>query len=188
MKRIAASVIIVLFAISASAQETEPLTKQEKKALKQEQKKQTEAMLARTTAEALKSGRFVLQADQLRGRGGSMISVNPTTNFVAVEGEDAYFQMASWSGVGYNGLGGVTLKGRITSFEMNQGNKHGSYSIVMNTVGNGGNLTIVMNINKTGQMASASVTSNRGDRVDMNGILVPWTGTGAQIYKGRETY
>lgn len=188
MKTIAASLIIMLFAVAAAAQETAPLTKQEKKALKEEQKKQTEALLARNTAEALKSGRYVLKADQLRGRGGSMMSVNPTTNFVAVEGDEAYFQMASWSGIGYNGLGGVTLRGRITSYEMNQGKKHGSYTIVMNTVGNGANLRIVLNVSITGEMASASVTSNRGDRVDMNGILVPWTGTGAQIYKGRESY
>ncbi|MDZ7635963.1 MAG: DUF4251 domain-containing protein [Bacteroidales bacterium] len=112
----------------------------------------------------------------------------PLTNFVAVEGKEAYFQMASVSGVGFNGLGGVTLKGRITSFEINQEKKHGSYTILMNTVGNGGNLTIVMKVNKTGEMASASVSSNHGSRIDLSGVLVPWTGTGAQIYKGREAY
>jgi len=188
MKKIAASVLILLFTIAATAQEQVPLTKQEKKALKQEQKRQNEAIMARNTAEALKSGRFVLKADQMRGRGGYMMNVNPTTNFVAVEGEEAYFQMASVTGVGYNGLGGVTLKGRITSFEMNQEKKHGSYTIMMNTVGNGGNLTIVIKTNKTGEMASASVSSNYGSRVELSGVLVPWTGTGAQIYKGRETY
>jgi len=178
----------MLFTIAAAAQEEVPLTKQEKKALKQEQKSQNEAIMVRNTAEALKSGRFVLKADQLRGRGGYMMNVNPTTNFVAVEGEEAYFQMASVSGVGFNGLGGVTLKGRITSFEMNQEKKHGSYTIMMNTVGNGGNLTIVLKVNETGEMASASVSSNHGNRIDLSGVLVPWTGTGAQIYKGRETY
>ncbi|MRR19324.1 DUF4251 domain-containing protein [bacterium] len=188
MKKIAASVVILLYAIAAAAQEEVPLTKQEKKALKEEQKRQNEAILATNTAEALKSGQFVLKANQLRGRGGSMMNVNPTTNFVAVEGKDAYFQMASFTGVGYNGLGGVTLKGRITSFEMNEGKKNGSYTITMNTIGNGGNLTIMMNINKTGEMASASVTSNTGNRIDMYGVLVPWTGTGTQIYKGKESY
>ncbi len=64
MKNIAASVLIMLFTIAATAQEQVPLTKQEKKALKQEQKKQNEAIMARNTAEALKSGRFVLKADQ----------------------------------------------------------------------------------------------------------------------------
>ena len=188
MKSLAISVLIMLFTIAAMAQEEVPLTKQEKKALRQEEKKQNEAIMVNTTAEALKSGRFVMKADQLRGRGGYMMSVNPTTNFVAVEGEEAYFQMASVSGVGFNGLGGVTLKGKITSFEMNQEKKHGGYTIMINTVGNGGNLTIVIKVNKTGDMATASVSSNHGSRIDMSGVLVPWTGTGAQIYKGRETY
>jgi len=188
MKKITLSIAVLLFAIAASAQDKVPLTKQEKKALRQEQKRQSEIILARNTSEALKSGCFVLKADQLRGRGGYLMSVNPTTNFVAVEGEEAYVQIASATGIGYNGLGGVTLRGKITSFEIEQGNKHGSYTIMMNTVGTGGMLTIVMNINKTGEMASASVHTNWGSRLEMNGALVPWTGTGAKIYKGRETF
>lgn len=188
MKRIALSIAVLLFAIAASAQDQVHLTKQEKKALRQEQKRQSEIILTRNTSEALRSGRFVLKADQLRGRGGYLMSVNPTTNFVAVEGEEAYVQVASAAGIGYNGLGGVTLRGKITSFEIEQGKKHGSYSIVMNTMGTGGQLTIIMNVNKTGEMASASVSTNWGSRLEMNGVLVPWTGTGSKIYKGRETF
>ncbi len=188
MKKLALSIVTILFVIVASAQEQAPLTKQEKKALRQEQKRQSEIILARNTSEALRTGRFVLKADQLRGRGGYVMHVNPTTNFVAVEGEEAYVQVASASGIGFNGIGGVTLRGKITSFEVEQGKKHGSYNIVMNTMGTSGPLTIVMNINKTGEMASASVHTNYGSRVDMNGVLVPWTGTGSKIYKGRETY
>jgi Domain of unknown function (DUF4251) len=188
MKKSALSIVAILFAMVASAQEQAPLTKQEKKSMRQEQKRQSEIILARNTSDALKTGRFVLKADQLRGRGGYVMHVNPTTNFVAVEGEEAYVQVASASGIGYNGLGGVTLRGRITSFEIEQGKKHGSYNIVMNTMGTGGHLTIVMNISKTGEMASASVHTNYGSRIDMNGALVPWTGTGTKIYKGRETF
>ena len=188
MNRIAVSAIIMLFTVTAMAQEKAALTREEKKAIRQEQKMQKEAMLARTTAEALRSGCFVLKADQVRGRGGYIASVNPTINFVAVEGKDAYVQLASSSGVGFNGLGGITLRGRITSFDMNQGDKNGSYNIVMNTVGPGGILTIMMNVNRTGEMASATVRTNWGQRVDMNGFLVPWTGTGTRIYKGKESF
>ncbi|MCK7539178.1 MAG: hypothetical protein MZV63_53775 [Marinilabiliales bacterium] len=49
MKKLATSVIIMLFTIAAMAQEEVPLTKQEKKALKQEQKKQNEAIMVNTT-------------------------------------------------------------------------------------------------------------------------------------------
>jgi len=188
MKKTALSIVAILFAMVSAAQEQVPLTKQEKKAMRQEQKRQSEVILSRNTSEALRTGRFVLKADQLRGRGGYVMHVNPTTNFVAVEGEEAFVQVASASGIGFNGIGGVTLRGKITSFEVEQGKKHGSYTIVMNTMGTGGHLNIVININKTGEMASATIRTNYGSRVDMNGVLVPWTGTGSKIYKGRETF
>lgn len=188
MKKIAALIIVVLFTISAIAQTEVPLTRQDKKAMRAEQKKQTEAMLTQTTAEALRSGRFVLKADQVRGAGGYNFSVNPLINFVAVEGDDAYVQIASSSGIGFNGLGGVTVRGKITSFDMDQRSKHGSYSIIMNTIGSGGSLTIMMNVSKTGEMASVTVRGNWGNRIDMYGNLVPWTGNGNQISKGREAF
>lgn len=188
MKKIAASVIVLLFTIAVTAQGQVPLSKEEKKALKQEQKRQRESALAMTTSEALRSGTFVLKADRLRGRGGYLMNVNPTINFVAVEGKEAYVQVAPTSGVGFNGLGGVTLRGRITSFEIDQGKKHGSYNIIMNTIGTAGNLTIIMNVNKTGEMASASVRTNWGSWIEMNGYLAPWTGTGTRIHKGMETF
>jgi hypothetical protein len=187
MKRSFISVILVLLTVATMAQTNVPLTREEKKAMRAEQKKQEEAKLSQVTAEALRSGCFVLKADQVRGRVGYTITVNPLINFVAVEGQDAYVQLASSSGIGFNGLGGITLHGRITSFDVDQVNKHGAYNIIMNTIGPGGSLTIFMNVSKTGEMASATVRTNWGDRVDMNGVLVPWTGTGSKIFKGEET-
>jgi hypothetical protein len=186
MRTLVTAVIMLLFTAAATAQEKVPLTKQERKAVKQEQKKQNEMMLTHNTATALKAGQFVLKADQLRGRGGFITGVNPTTNFIAVEGKDAYVQVASESGPGYNGLGGVTLKGRITSMDIEQNDKNGFYNVVMNTMGINGQLTIMMNINQTGEVAYATVRTNYGGRIEMNGVLVPWTGTGKAIFKGRQ--
>lgn len=188
MKKIAVSVIVLLFTIAATVQGQVSLSKEEKKALKMEQKKQKEAALAMTTEEALRSGTFVLKADRIRGRGGVMMNVDPTINFVAVQGKEAFVQVAPSSGFGMNGLGGVTLRGKITSIDIDQGKKHGSYNIFINTLGTAGNLTIMMNVNKTGQMASASVKTNWGSWVELNGYLVPWTGAGTKIHKGRETF
>lgn len=188
MKKIAASVIVLLFAIAVTAEGQVPLSREEKKALKVEQKKLKEAELSMSTAEALRSGTFVLKADRIRGRGGYLMNVDPTINFVAVEGKDAYVQVSPSSGYGMNGLGGVTLRGKITSIDIEQGKKHGSYSIEVNTIGHAGNITILMNVNETGEMASATVSTNWGNRIELNGYLVPWTGTGTKIHKGRETF
>jgi hypothetical protein len=188
MKKIAASIVVLLFTIAVTGQGQIPLSKEEKKSLKLEQKKQQDTVLSMTTAEALKSGTFVLKADRIRGRGGYLMNVDPTINFVAVEGKDAYVQVAPSSGYGFNGMGGVTLRGKVTSLNIEQGKKHGSYNIVLNTIGHAGNITILMNVNKTGEMAFATVSTNWGNRIELDGYLVPWTGTGTKIHKGRETY
>jgi hypothetical protein len=186
MKRITTLVIILLVTVAAMAQDQAPLTKQEKKALKMEQKKQTELILAKNTADAISSGHFVLKADQIRGRWGHMMNVDPTINFVAVDEGEAYVQLGSPTGIGYNGLGGVTLRGSITSFNVEREKKYGGYNIIMNTIGVSGALTIVMHVNVTGEMATASVATNWGSRVDFDGVLVPWTGK--NVYKGTETF
>ena len=188
MKTTLTALLLLLFATGASAQQEVQLSRQERKAIRQEQKKQEEAMLAHNTSAALQAGQFVLKADQLRSRTGLTVNVNPTINFIAVEGKDAYVQVASPSGVGLNGLGGVTLKGKITSMDISKSDKNGFYSISMNTMGNAGHLTIAMNVNRTGEIASATVMTNYGGRIEMNGELVPWTGTGKTIYKGQERY
>ena len=46
----------------------------------------------------------------------------------------------------------------------------------------------MINVNKTGEMASATVSTNWGSRIEMDGYLVPWTGTGNRIFKGQETF
>ncbi|MDX9902566.1 MAG: DUF4251 domain-containing protein [Bacteroidales bacterium] len=188
MKKILFTVMILLLAATAVAQDRVPLTRQEKKAMRQEQKKQKEAVLAVNTEQAIRSGRFVLKADQIRGRNGHMINSDPTINFVAVEGKDAYVQLASPSGMGFNGLGGITLRGRISSMDLNREDKNGFYNIVINASGNAGNMTIVMSFSNTGETATARVSTNWGNRVEFNGRLVPWTGTGKTVYKGQEAF
>lgn len=186
MKRISFLVILLLLGATVMAQDQAPLTRQEKKALRQEQNKQTEMKLAMNTSEALKAGQFVLKADQLRGRWGPVVHVDPTINFVAVSGKEAYVQIAPpYAGPGLNGLGGITLRGTVTSMNVDRGKNSGSYNIIINIVGTPENLTVVMNMNKTGEMASASVHTNWGDRLDMYGSFYPWTGK--ETYEGKVT-
>jgi len=186
MKRITASVIILLVTLAGMAQGQVPLTKQEKKALKKEQKIEHEAMLVKNTTETIASHRFVLKADQIHGRWGTVMMVDPTINFVAVENDEAYVQLGSPSGIGYNGIGGITLRGMVTSMKVDQDKKHGTYNIAMNTMSALGSLSIFMRVNANGEMASATVQDTWGRRVDFEGTLYPWEGT--KIFKGRESF
>lgn len=186
MRRLTASAIILLLTLAGVVQGQVPLSKEEKKELKKEQKRQKEAILTRNTAEAINSNHFVLKADQIRGRGGFMINVDPMINFVAVQDDEAFVQLGSPTGMGYNGLGGITLRGKITSMNKSRDKKNGGYIISMNTMGPAGSLTIFIHVNITGEMATASVQSNWGSRVEFNGYLVPWEER--DVFRGTETF
>lgn len=186
MKRIATTVIILLITLAGMAQGQVNLTREERKILKKEQKKQAEQIMIMNTAKALHVSQYILKADRVRGRGGVMINVNPRINFVSVNGEEVFVQLGSESGMGYNGLGGITLKGRITGSSIEQDEKNGSYYILLNTMGTAGSLTISLNVNVTGEMANAMVTTNWGSRVDFIGHVVP--NGRLQVYKGTESY
>jgi hypothetical protein len=186
MKRLTASAIILLLTLAGVVQGQVPLSKEEKKELKKEQKRQKEAILTKNTAEAINSNHFVLKADQIRGRGGFMINVDPMINFVAVQDDEAFVQLGSPTGIGYNALGGITLRGKITSINKNRDKKNGGYIISMNTMGSAGSLTIFIHVNITGEMATASVQSNWGSQVEFNGYLVPWEER--DVFRGTETF
>ncbi|HNT93762.1 MAG TPA: DUF4251 domain-containing protein [Bacteroidales bacterium] len=188
MRSLATIIMLLLFSAAVTAQEGVPLTRQEKKALRQKEKQQREAILTHNTSVALKDKHFVLKADHVRGKYGASFVVNPVTNFVAVEGRDVYVQLALSSAMGYNGMGGETVKGRITSMEVRQSDKDGNYTIMISTMGLGGPLNITMTVNATGKTASAYVRTNHGNRIELTGELVPWAGTGRTAYKGRENY
>lgn len=186
MKRIAAIVILLAITLAGMAQGQVPLTKEEKKILRKERKKQDEKMMTINTAQAVRSSQFILKADQVRGRGGLLFNVNPRINFVSVQGDEVYVQLGSDTGIGYNGVGGVTLKGKVTGYTIEQDKKNGTYYIQLNTMGTGGGLSISMHVNITGDMANAVVQTNWGSRVDFIGRVVP--AGKLQVYKGTETY
>lgn len=62
--------------------------------------------------QALKEGKFVLEADQLVFKRGRSAFVSSTTNFVMMDGEHASVQIAANSALaGPNGIGGITVDG-----------------------------------------------------------------------------
>jgi len=186
MNRLFAFIVILLIGISVTAQDQVPLTREEKKALRKEEKKQREKVMAMNTAQAIKTGNFVLKANRISGRGGFVTTVDPTINFVSVQGPVAYVQLGSESGLGLNGVGGITLKGNITSYKVTNDDNNGNYFILINTSGISGTLTITMRVNLTGDMASASVTTNWGSTVNFDGDLYPHSK--ARVFKGTETF
>ena len=117
-------VLMVISAITVNAQEKK-LTKEEKKA---KRKQEIEASFMSLDS-LLQSRRFVLVAEFLQLRTGERVNVNSQINFVKVNIDKATLQVGGGSGMGYNGLGGVTAEGEISSWKLEKTEKNHSFTL-----------------------------------------------------------
>ncbi len=116
MKRIITLITLVLVSASTLmyAQSSSETRQAERKAQREAQKAREKAENERNYAiavQALKEGKFVLEADQLVFKRGRSAFVSSTTNFVLMDGEHASVQIAANNALaGPNGIGGITVE------------------------------------------------------------------------------
>ena len=124
-------IVIMLMALSVvagQAQETRELTRQEKK----EMQARLDSLLHVEAEEAVNARAITLEADKVMFKYGETAYVTSTTNFVSVKGDDAAVQVAFNVPVsGPNGLGGVTVDGSVSSYEVEK-DKRGNLLLTMN--------------------------------------------------------
>lgn len=174
-------VIIIVFIISAGflfAQgndENSALSRKEKR--KAEAEKQFEL-----TKQMLENKSFVLESDFLQDRYGYRIPVMSDINFVAVDSTEAIIQIGSNWRFGSNGVGGVTAKGQITKWELDENEKSKTFTLRMTVMTPIGFYDLLFSILGTGK-SSALLTGLRSGRLTFDGNLVPWSDT--SIYVGR---
>ncbi|WP_439182318.1 DUF4251 domain-containing protein [Carboxylicivirga taeanensis] len=180
--------ILVIFALSlmngAIAQETDKkhLSRKEMREIRKlEQKKQSEAM-SKVIATSIEEKKWVLEANSLAGKRGSSIIVNSNLNFIAMEGDEAFVQLGSDTGMGANGVGGVSVRGRVTKYEVKKNEKKGTYFITLYVSSAIGSFDIRLDCNSDGQIANATVQGNTSGRIQYRGILVPLSQS--TVYKG----
>ncbi len=127
--------------------------------------------------------RFVLEADYISGRSGTRYPVNSTLNFIIVDSSEVVMQIGSVSGLGYNGVGGFTVRGSVTKYELNKkiGKKHTSYSISMYIMSNMGMYDIVIWVTGSGS-ADATVRGSTPGVLNYSGRLIPLNES--RVYKG----
>ena len=176
--------IIVLGAYSQD--EVQQLSKKELKKLQKEQKNADLAAESERMAEVTKfmveQQQFVLEADYLSDKYGQRVSVTPTINFVLLDSLVGSVQFGSAQTLGYNGVGGVTIDGRITKYEYTMiGKNQDSYSIRMVFMASIGTYDITLMVNAQGY-ADAQVRGNWSGQLNYHGKLVPLTLS--RVYKG----
>ena len=183
MKRIITLITLVLVSASTLmyAQSSSETRQAERKAQREAQKAREKAENERNYAiavQALKEGKFVLEADQLVFKRGRSAFVSSTTNFVLMDGEHASVQIAANKALaGPNGIGGITVDG---SRKEKKGNVNCSFSVQ----GIGISAQVYITLTNGGNNASARISPNfNSNTLTLNGVLVPLSQS--NVYKGR---
>ena len=157
-------VTLLAFGILAAQ---ENLSKAEKKALRKEEKishynKLTEFLVHQS---------FVVEGNIFVDRYGRRAFANQSTNFLILEEEQGTIQLALNNGFGYNGLGGITLSGKLTSFDIKRRAPDQPISIQGRLVGTGlGVIDFFLDID-VDERVTARFSSQYGHRFQLIGNL-----------------
>ncbi len=189
MKRIITLITLVLVSASTLmyAQSSSETRQAERKAQREAQKAREKAENERNYAiavQALKEGKFVLEADQLVFKRGRSAFVSSTTNFVLMDGEHASVQIAANNALaGPNGIGGITVDGSRKEMKITT-DKKGSVNCSFSVQGIGISAQVYITLTNGGNNASARISPNfNSNTLTLNGVLVPLSQS--NVYKGR---
>lgn len=132
---------------------------------------------------ALLNQDFVLEADNVTFKNGSMAFVNSTTNFISVKGGRAVVQISpSNFAAGPNGVGGVTVDGMVSGQQITT-DKKGCVTYSMNVMGIGINAQIEIYMYPGSNRASATIYPNfNSNTIWIEGTLVPYEN--ANVFEG----
>ena len=184
MKKVLFLTTLLLLCITAStfAQTSKEARAARREALKKERaarralEAQQDTIAYLKAVEALKAGSFVLEANNVSFPNGITRFVSSTTNYVQVDNGEGIIQTA-FTNFSYNpspnGLGGVTVQGKISGLQMKE-DKHGNY--FYNYIIQGIAVSATVSITLTGgtNQASVRISPNfNSNDMTMMGILVP---------------
>ncbi len=134
MKKVIGIVCIALLTLPAYTQE---LSKKEQRKLAKEMKKEQEAKALEESSLVVSAmitqATFVLEANQLRNKQGESLMVTTALNFVAADSTTGVLQIGDDAGIGPNGVGGVTVEGRLADYKYTKNEKNGTFSDVTET-------------------------------------------------------
>ena len=189
MKRIITLITLVLVSASTLmyAQSSSETRQAERKAQREAQKAREKAENERNYAiavQALKEGKFVLEADQLVFKRGRSAFVSSTTNFVLMDGEHASVQIAANNALaGPNGIGGITVDGSRKEMKITT-DKKGNVNCSFSVQGIGISAQVYITLTNGGNNAAARISPNvNSNTLTLNGVRVPLSQS--NVYKGR---
>lgn len=183
MKRVLYLVVVALMTMTGYAQTQKPekeLTREQKKELQE----RLDSLMFCEAEQAIQEKAFTLEADRIIFKYGQTAYVTSNTNFVSVNGDEAVVQVAFNVPVsGPNGIGGVTVEGRVTNYEVKKDKKN-NVRVSMNVMGTGISARVDISLPYGGNHASVDITPNfNSNRLSLSGTLLPIEKS--NVYKGR---
>lgn len=180
--------IFLSFLISlCSFSQDELISKKEQKKLAKEQKRAEQAEKRNEQAAIIKhlldSQMFVLEADYISDGRGQRIQVISSINFVAIDSTLGLLQIGSPSGLGWNGVGGITVEGKISKYELKtiEGKRGTSYALSIVVMSSIGIYDVHFRISPSGY-SDATVRSTVSGQLKYSGHIVPISQS--KVYKG----
>ncbi|MFW5760181.1 MAG: DUF4251 domain-containing protein [Cyclobacteriaceae bacterium] len=179
--------IITLFAVSYSgvAQFNPEIAEQKTKQEIKEEKRKEREKAASLIKKVIEDQQFVLEADMIFNRYGQSMPVAPNINFIMIDSTQATIQLGSAHNIGWNGVGGVTIQGNITSYDVSMNKRKDNVSVTFYVLSSLGNFDIRLNISANGN-ATAQVRDNRGGMLRYSGDFQ--TLGGSNVYVGNRTF
>jgi hypothetical protein len=164
------------------AQEEKKLSKKERKELKKQQEiEKKQAIVA-----LLASQSWVIEAHTVFDRYNQSYQIDPSINFVGIKGNEGALQLGFNGLIGWNGVGGITIDGSVTKYEVKEGKDKASPTVNLRFQGRGvGSATINLTISTSGQ-ATARVNGDFGDRITFSGMIKSLEES--NVYKGQSLF
>jgi len=183
MKTILTTAIIIALGLtnfSSSFAQEKQLSKEEKKELRKEKKAKRKAERKlykearhKEAYQALKDLDFVLEAHTLYNKRGYSKNVSDNLNFISVKGKKAVVQLAFNNHNGINGLGGITVSGKISNEEYIE-DKNGNLLLTFNVMGSVLNAEVRISLGSSNNDADANVdATTKSGKIKFRGKLLP---------------
>jgi len=170
--------LFMLFSVQLLAQNNDKkLSRKERKELRKKEEEKTKLEISKL----LESRKFVFEADQIIDREGKTYLVNSSINFISIDSNKAVFQLGSAATIGVNGVGGVTIEGEITDFNLEKNEKNGYYYLVLKVTAKTGFYEIQLDISPLGT-TKARITTNNYKKINYSGNILSFEQS--TIYKG----
>ena len=185
MKAMIYMLLLAFLSFPGMGQETDDgKSKKEQKKERKESRKLEALEDLQKANDLVRERQWVLETHTLFGRFGDSFQVNPTINFVAVDGDNCVIQLGFEHLVGWNGLGGVTFEGKVKSYKIYETGDGKGVSLRAEFFGAGRNLSMFLNV--SGVNSDIRLRGNWGGRLRMAGQIVH--PEESRVYKGQPVF